>query len=181
MYERSFGEKYDKALDVVEIAKRVKSELKSKYPSVVWAVKTQRYSGGHSISVRADFGDKNPYFVVAWEKLAYGEMPVYMKPEFSAIIEGARKILDAYNYDGSEMQSDYYDVNFSGDVSISSRCDYFAQLKAQPVNEGGKFDITACAKVGYIRGEEAEELNRKLCGGMPGVSEAGVIVGVCHE
>lgn len=88
------GAKYDQNLSIVEIAKRVRKDLKAAYPKTKFGVTIQRYAGGRSLNVK----------VKATEGLVCRHK--------------VEEIVDAYNFDKSDMMTDYYHVNYSSHVDI---------------------------------------------------------------
>lgn len=89
------GTKYSRDLDVAEIAKLIRSDIKEAVktgtlPKVKYTVRIQRFANGRAIDVHVwDGAEKNV-----------------------AIVRGLREITDAYNYDHSDPASDYFNVNF---------------------------------------------------------------------
>ncbi len=127
----SYGSKHDSSLNITEIAKRVRADIKAAIKSdelpagLKCSVRISRYSMGQSltVSVKAAPGIEliNPAFIAA--KAADGvNWPCDIhqtSDEARALLEDLRAIVAAYNYDGSDMMTDYYHVNFSGSVDIS--------------------------------------------------------------
>jgi hypothetical protein len=127
------GSKFDRGLDVVEIAKRVRKELKSADLPVglKWSVTIKRFSGGQSIDVA----------LTEWPRSIPAFNPEYIRvrldhpddwyldehrrgfqgtrsTELKRALEVAEQILQAYNRDNSDSMSDYFDVHFYGHTSI---------------------------------------------------------------
>jgi len=55
------GEKFDRSLDIKDIAKLVRKELKGKFPASKFSVRIERYSGGQSIYVSLASGPFDPF------------------------------------------------------------------------------------------------------------------------
>ena len=122
MYGIHYGEAYESDLDVVEIAKRIRSQLKqlskAKHSPLYGAkvsVRIERYSMGRSIDARLGL----PYRVdVTEEEQANTRMvagqEIYLTPAASAAKKLGQEIVDAFNFDGSDSMTDYYHVNYSG-------------------------------------------------------------------
>ncbi|WP_373533393.1 hypothetical protein [Vampirovibrio sp.] len=95
-YSIQYGSKYERGLDVAEIAKRVRAELKAQ-------VKAKQLP-----KARVRFCHQHP-----------AENPLNL-PRFTeagqALIKGVEAIVAAYNYDGSDTASDYWNVNFYSSV-----------------------------------------------------------------
>ena len=95
MYNDIKGSRYEatKDLDIAEVAKLVRKDIKSDIPTIKTSVRVQRYSMGCSINV---------------EMLEYS---IVLKLHYRKQI---RKILDSYNYDKSDVMTDYFDYKFAG-------------------------------------------------------------------
>jgi hypothetical protein len=129
-YAIAYGSKYESGLDVAEIAKRIRSEIKAgvkagELPNAKYSVTISRYSGGQSLNVSID----NVPFAIAnearvrrdvLEPYAYHSenLPLH-SDEAAALLKRVEVIVGAYNFDGSDSQSDYFHVNFYGDVKFA--------------------------------------------------------------
>lgn len=122
MYEpRHIGDNYDatKALDVAEIAKLIRKDIKREFPAIKASVTTSRFSGGCAIDIRvkaAPFGLLNPARVLA-EGSEHMDMPRYT-PEASALLGRLREILQSYNKSSTDSSIDYFNERFYGDASV---------------------------------------------------------------
>ncbi len=133
MYEISYGKKYEKGLDVKEIAKRFREEVAEGVKTgtlpkgLKVSVKISRYSGGRSIDVEVvacPFAVANPERLAV--ELAQGKNTFLPECHYPILTPAAKELqtkldgmLQAYNFDGSEIQSDYFHVNFYGNAKIS--------------------------------------------------------------
>jgi hypothetical protein len=124
----AYGSKYERDLDVVEIAKRVRKELKAELPKgTKCSVRIDRFSGGQSISLKVDavpFPIVNPEYVCreVLEPHTYHQDAIgRWTPEAVALLAQADAILSAYNFDGSDSQTDYYHVNFYGHADFGDQ------------------------------------------------------------
>lgn len=122
MTDRHYGHAYAKTahLDVADIARLVRVDIANlvgdaTIPPAKYSVKIKRYSGGQSIDVTI----KNAAFdVYEIAEDAWGQpRPQYtgQAREVVALIEHA---VGRYNYDGSDSQTDHYDVRFYSHVSF---------------------------------------------------------------
>jgi len=112
--ERRYGDRYEatKDLRLKEIAKLVRKDLKAEFgPEWKFSVRTRSYAGGQSLDVdvktaptplRSKWGEENGFYTETGAKAN----------------EVIRSILDAYNYDGSDIMIDYFDVRFYSHVSF---------------------------------------------------------------
>lgn len=114
MYEKTYGAKYEqtKGLRRVEIAKLIRADIKAavaagELPKVSYSVRAS--GGGNSIHVR-----------IAWKARPVGDRPAIERytAETRALRSAVEQIVEAYNYDCSDLQSDYFDVRFYGSVDI---------------------------------------------------------------
>jgi len=102
----TIGSKYaeTKDMDIAEIAKLVRKEIKEFYSEmkgVKISVRIERYSMGQSMAIRIS----NTGFA------RRTTMNDQMRDEL-------KKIVDQYNYDDIDSMTDYYNVRFHGDVRI---------------------------------------------------------------
>jgi len=130
MSEIVYGNKYDKDLDTAEIAKRVRMDIKAAIASgdlpkgLKASVRMDRFAGGSSIDIRVTqvpqgFTLANPERI-QWDlEHPYASstkvLPLYTA-EAMALLLKLKALLDAYNYDGSDIMTDYFNVRFYGDV-----------------------------------------------------------------
>jgi len=127
---KNAGSKYDDSLSIIEIAKRVRGDVKAavadgRLPaSLAVGVRVHKYAGGRSLNVdiKAMPGDILTPERVAWEvanpHASYHDAPSRYAPEAKAALELVEAIVAAYNYDNSDIESDYFNVNFYEHISI---------------------------------------------------------------
>lgn len=102
------GEKYHEVenLDIKDIAKLVRQDLKTlfkNWPHTTASVRIQRYSMGQSINVYLE-----------------GTHMANHSPEGRDLKGHVTRILDQYNFNDNDTQSDYHHVNFHSYVKIES-------------------------------------------------------------
>lgn len=136
MYERSYGYMYEAARDLTttEIAKRIRADVKTAVAEgllpVRWAYSV-RTDHGTAISVEVkDCADAwmpcdGRDCRDVWCKAKGLEEYAHGATEHAALTEEAQaakmtleRIHGAYNHDGSEIQSDYFDVRYYGHVGF---------------------------------------------------------------
>ena len=127
---KTVGKKYNKRLDVIEIAKLIKKDVKRYFPQIKVSVQTRRYTGGRSIDIKITQLPFNPYkeeFIKNydnWNSYSLekygnrGDVQYRYTQEYLNLKQGVRNIMDSYNYDNSDTMTDYFDVNFYGDVTL---------------------------------------------------------------
>ena len=94
------GPKYEltKDLDVAEIAKLLRKDIKGRFPSIKSSVRIDRYSMGQSINVYlSEFGKLEPHVV-------------------KSVVQD---LMNCYNFDDSDPMTDYFRVRFYGFVSLA--------------------------------------------------------------
>ena len=128
MYERSYGAKYNKELNTTQIAKAFREDVKAAKKSgelpknLKLSVTTDYYSMGSSISVKVkEWG--GDIYTTAFLLAEKNDPHRYFEGErwtgqAKALLKQLKGMLDAYNHDGSDMMTDYYDVKFSGSVDF---------------------------------------------------------------
>lgn len=124
---RSYGDKYEetKHLHMNEVRKLIRADIKKACPGVKVSV-TGDYNSVN-ISVKgAPFSLLNPANVL-WARENPNLVAAYHAPyeardrhtqECKAMLETIDRIMGAYNYNGSDYQTDYFDVRFYGHPSI---------------------------------------------------------------
>lgn len=127
MYEITEGTKYQatKNLGAVEIAKLIRADIKA-------ATKAGELPAGLKLSIRSDYNSINVRIVAlpfnpisaSWAALTPAEQQEYWNAQRKLTDEAKRiqavltAIHGAYNYDGSDIQSDYFNVRYYGSVSF---------------------------------------------------------------
>jgi hypothetical protein len=122
VYEKVYGPKYEASKNLaggVEIAKLVRADIKA-------AVKAGTLPKG-KYSVKSDFksidvkvSDLNITVYSEAALTSPGRVYVYelYSERMAAALKTLREIHGAYNYDGSDLASDYFNVRYYGDVSL---------------------------------------------------------------
>lgn len=122
MYERTYGHQYDRELSTTEIAKRIRADIKTAIAEgllpgapVRYSVQSRYFSGGSSIDVTVKG------WADAWtDGTRNGFDAQVLVPDAEAAKMTLDRITGAYNHDGSDAMTDYYDVNFYGHVAFES-------------------------------------------------------------
>jgi predicted transcriptional regulator with HTH domain len=102
------GNKYNqvKDLDITDIAKLIRQDLK-KFKDCKFSVSIKRYSGGKSLNVKlVECSNLNRFKIF---KSEYCDSRAVFIDEFDAEL---KSIINQYNFDRSNPQSDYFHVNF---------------------------------------------------------------------
>lgn len=129
MYERSYGDKYDRSLSTTEIAKRIRADIKAAVEAgelpgkpVTYSVISRYFSGGSSIDVtaRGILGSRVAGEEAERDNRREGKRWPWLTDEARAVMAVLERIHDAYNHNGSEIQVDYFDVNYYGSVEIET-------------------------------------------------------------
>ena len=114
--ERSYGPKYQANMDIKDIAKEVRKAIKM--DGFQFSVKIKRYSGGQSLYVGIKVvPDDFPMAVLEDRFDGYQPRWVY-SPELKALIDSIKDVVDSFNYNGSDVMVDYFDVNFYSFVDL---------------------------------------------------------------
>lgn len=146
MYERSYGYLYETLgkgyVDTADIAKAIRADIKvAKAEGLLpkgwkYSVRIERFSGGSSINVsvrgasdawmECDGSDGEgrgcPNVWCAGRndpaRAAHAERHARLTPEGAAAKMTLERIHGAYNHDGSEVMTDYFDVRYYGSVTF---------------------------------------------------------------
>jgi hypothetical protein len=136
------GSKYNRDLTITDIAKEIRKDLKVFKDTYKFSVKVTRYTGGRNISVTIKDCVKDEIYKTCWDELdnkqrvfildKLGEdwfknktvqeldnmaklQSMYNRFYNQSMLDDIAKIdsiVNAYNYDDSDTQTDYFDVNF---------------------------------------------------------------------
>ncbi len=123
--EKVTGTKYDRSLSIVEIGKLVRKEIKAQYPDIKASVTTDHFTGGKSLDIvikSVPFGIMNPMRVeVLRQNRVRGEEGAYplRTDKAEQLLKALDDLVNQWNFDGSDMQSDYFNVNFYQHVSFA--------------------------------------------------------------
>ena len=117
-----YGPKYQQGMDGAKISAAIRSDIKAAVaagalPRGKYSVRLDRFSGGKSITVTAtdvDLDLFDPRFLR--HEIETNGRVFYQGERFSeaqrALLKKLEKLANAYNYDGSDIQSDYFHVNY---------------------------------------------------------------------
>ncbi len=131
VYEKTYGSKYaaTKGLNRVELAKLIRLDIKAaikagELPKGTYGVTCESYAGGGSINVKIKSFEVTSLYNPEHLALEVSD-PHYRYPHIERYSPEAKKAIDtltaihsAYNYDGSDVQSDYFDVRYYGHVEL---------------------------------------------------------------
>jgi hypothetical protein len=139
MYERVYGDKYNRELSTTEIAARIRADIKGAIAAgelprgIKVSVRTSYFSGGSSIDLKITAFPGR--ILRAGHDHARG-FENYFTPEAYQAKKTLQAIMDAYNHDGSDITTDYFDVRFYGHAEFDWRLEQ-AERKADKANAGG--------------------------------------------
>lgn len=138
------GSKYDRARSTNDIAKAIREDIKAamKKPATdAWAlpkglkvsVRVQKFAGGCSIdaNITAFEGPLHNLAAVLWSEALPNEpqaFPWFTK-EVARVLAILKGLMDAYNFDKSDTQSDYFHVRFYDHQGVDS--DYSRLRRAE--------------------------------------------------
>lgn len=124
-YDISYGSKYNKELKTKDIAKLLKKEITAKQKSgELPKFKVGIRSDYNHISINVGalpFLAINPEYIR--NRCHVWHLSQYTK-RANAVLETLNQMLAAYNYDGSDIQSDSFNVNFYSNISLDTSADY---------------------------------------------------------
>jgi len=127
------GDNYERGRDITDIAKLIRTELKSRFPKCRFGVRIQRYAGGQSLTVHLmsapfeAFAPDNEYstgrgsqlngyqlkkdYPGTAEKAGYCNGSVLTREAWEAM-QYAVRYVNSYRYDDSDGMIDYFSTNF---------------------------------------------------------------------
>jgi len=126
--ERFYGDKYDATLDIKDIAKLIRKDIAEAKkdgtlpPSLRCSVTIERFAGGQSIDIRVKAVDlpvlnRTRVAMDVANPNEYRTVPL-RTPEAEVLLAQLEGMLQAYNHDGSDTMTDYWDVNFYGHATF---------------------------------------------------------------
>lgn len=133
--------------DINTISKEVKHNLHKEFPGTKWSVRIQKYSGGRSMSVdlmEAPFevfsdpetGDpgmgKKGYAQVNHYWLGEPGHSEYLTPKAIQVLKKATRIANSDNWDNSDIQTDYFDVNYYFSLGVGQWDKPFKVVEQKP-------------------------------------------------
>lgn len=117
-----------KNMDIKEIAKLVRKEIKAKFPTIKTSVTIDRYSMGQSLDVRileVPFQVVNPEHVKECFN-ADGSYNNMSTPRASRLTEAGKNLIETiegivnqYNFDDSDTQTDYFHKRFYSSTQLA--------------------------------------------------------------
>lgn len=139
MYNNLYGARYDANLSLKDIAKMVKKEASKKYPDCKISARTKNFNSIRIIvtldkeSYRAKTTDEVAKGPVYWNiERQIGNDGIIKEEDFKEYIENhvvksiktfniendIKQMLESYNYNKSDVTTDYFDYNFYGFVDV---------------------------------------------------------------
>ena len=163
------GAKYEPGLDVAEIAKRIRVDITEAVKAgalpkgLKVSVRCRRFAGGRAVDIRVKELGLPIYSSehLAWEIANVPENRRFYTATFprarwgwngaaNEAMDTLKGILEAYNFDNSDSMTDYFHVNYYGDVSLDDSyrtllCER-AEFEKDPTREvedlgGGRYAI----------------------------------------
>ncbi len=160
----TYGPKHEKDLDIVAIAKRLRAEIKAavkagELPKCKYNVRISRYNGGQSMNILIKdypgtiYNQRHLKLTHEIDQGCLGEagrarhrdlwderetLTRYTK-DLLDLIKALEKLVDQWNYDGSDSQTDYFHVNYYSHVDID--CD---QAHTEWERVTGEIKATEC-------------------------------------
>lgn len=139
-YATTYGSNYDRQLDIKEIAKIIRKEIRLRVktgalPQIKASVRIDRFAGGQSIDIyikETDFPVLNPERVRFEQENPHSLPPAKLDiytPMGRQVLDTLEALLQSYNFDGSDSMTDYFHVNFYGHASYE--CDLTRKQRAE--------------------------------------------------
>jgi hypothetical protein len=150
MSDTLYCSKYEAGLDITEIAKRLRREIKAavkaeELPKCKYSVRISRYSMGQSLHVsitetpfpvhnrrylelehdilHCDDGRSHGMYIERDETQRWTQEAIDLIPKVKALA-------NQWNYDGSDSQTDYYHVNYSMSVVYDAHDEWVEMTEA---------------------------------------------------
>ena len=134
MTQRTYGSQYDRNRTVTEDAASIRSQLKAAQKDGTvpadWKVSVRKRKSTYSWAIDVTLVSPRPIYAAdphSREWVRHAETGEYviawadrLTAEAQAASRLARELLDAHNHDGSDSQTDFYDVKFYSDVNVTT-------------------------------------------------------------
>ncbi len=129
----TIGNKYQEVenLDIKDIAKKIRNNLK-KFNDCKFNVSISRFANGQSLRVILKSSSNLNNFVL----VQYESSPNNTKPSLKMskrLKNEIKSIVDQYNFDDSDYQSDYHHVNFFSHIGIDYKFEQSIENKINKV------------------------------------------------
>ena len=124
-YERTYGDLYNGDLDVKDIAALIRKDIKAAVkmgilPDEKFGVRISRFSGGCSIDVQVKTWALGAHRVEVEVEAPWGtRTEQHLTPVAKSTLDTLNSIMGAYNHDGSDTMTDYFDVKFYGHANFN--------------------------------------------------------------
>lgn len=162
----TYGKKYNRDMTGTEIAAAIRGDIKAavaagELPPARYSVRLARSAGGRSISIRfagVPF-DLFDHAFLLHQVETKGGRPFWVGEHLSrshrALIRRLEQIGEAYNFDGSQIQEDYINVNYLLEIGADEeyaaarmavelaavRAELEQQRNARPSRQGPRYEI----------------------------------------
>lgn len=129
MTERWHGSRYDGSLSTKAIAARIRADIKAAVEvgdlpgePVSYGVRYRSFAGGTAIdvSIRGFANSRVEGEEAETDNRRAGKKWPWLTDEARKVMEVLEGIHRAYNHDGSDVMTDYFDVNYYGSVEFES-------------------------------------------------------------
>ena len=147
------GNKYEqvKNLDIKEIAKLVRQDLK-KFKDCKFSVSIERFSMGRALNVTLICSSDLKKFTTF--KSEYCDLRVVFEPSFKNELEN---IINQYNFDKSDSQTDYSHVNFYTSLEIDHN------FKNKKLDQLQKFEKELVSRVSFFDKDDSKLKTNNFC------------------
>lgn len=132
-YEVAYGNKYEatKGMNRAQLAKLIREDIKAAVkagalPKAKYSVRKRDFSGGGSIDINVShveepgfvlFNPERVRFDIEHDSREFTRLPLYSE-RMASVLKACEDIMRAYNYDGSDISSDYFHVRFYGHATV---------------------------------------------------------------
>ena len=115
-----------RTLDTKTICAEVRQHLRERFPEVKISIRKSSHKGIAAEIVASPFGREHIMKnIITGEPDKYGYFE--NSPELDAVLAYCEAYLQSYNYDNSDLMTDYFDVNFYGRFDLASAYEQTAQ------------------------------------------------------
>ena len=145
---RRLGRLKGEGLDTAGVAKRIREDIaldvrEGRLPRATYSVRTERFSMGSSITLKAsgfDFPVLNAdafHVVGRWVELDRARNLSRLTDEARRVERTLNAIVDGYHWDRSDPMTDYSNVRFYRHVDVEPKAGEWEAIKRQKLAEAG--------------------------------------------
>jgi|694.fasta_scaffold21915_8 hypothetical protein len=147
----------ERIYDITEIAKRTRESLAKEFPNLTFSVTKKSFAGGSSLHVALMKGDFDAFTDSETKHVQlnpnYIEKDDRLTAEAKRVMERAKDISEAYNWDNSDPMTDYFDVNYYLHLNIGKWDTPYQKVASKSTSSSAPRRFPTTERKSYPMGE----------------------------